>query len=313
MGPRHYEAFVKDLKSRTKKFTPFWSSTKGLLDFLKKNIKKPTPFASVEEAKKQCKNPKDERLGKYEPAIRSLVKVWGTNRPYKAEPLVVVAAPAVARGLGGDVTIAKKVCKSFMDVKIADVDFSPNVRAAAKRKRIGGKSLYDIVKKNWDPKVHGPLTLSNKHEAALNNTKRFEKFGGIQLDHLKPAYNFVEKERYAVCESITAAVIYECKKLKGFAGRMEWIGIFYPTQHKKRDGGYKTVYTTGHSIVVAHRQAGSDLSDVRTWGNYFVIDLWYYNLGMRDKYLYSSASDRGTYAQKEISKYKKLKVLVDVT
>ena len=89
MGPRHYEAFVKDLKSRTKKFTPFWSSTKGLLDFLKKNIKKPTPFASVEEAKKQCKNPKDERLGKYEPALRSLVKVWGTNKPYRSEAVPV--------------------------------------------------------------------------------------------------------------------------------------------------------------------------------------------------------------------------------
>jgi hypothetical protein len=94
-----------------------------------------------------------------------------------------------------------------------------------------------------------------------------------------------------------ATVISKCKAA-GFTGRMEWIGIPYTS-------------TTGHSIVIARRQG--QLSNVASWGDYFVIDLWYYNLGMRKEYVISSTAARNEYYASDIRDYVgKLKVMADI-
>ncbi|MEW6518190.1 MAG: hypothetical protein AB1461_02140 [Thermodesulfobacteriota bacterium] len=95
-GPAHYNAFLADLKNRTNKFTESRSSVKNLLKYLRDTKDAPLPFASVDAAKAHCKDRNDKRLDKYEPAIRALVRVWGTGTAYQAE-VARVAAPR-----GGD-------------------------------------------------------------------------------------------------------------------------------------------------------------------------------------------------------------------
>ena len=97
--------------------------------------------------------------------------------------------------------------------------------------------------------------------------------------------------RYAVCESIAATVISECKR-KGFAGTLEWIGIWYEQTGR-----------SGHSIVVANRVG--EINEPDTWGdNYFIVDMWYYNLDMRPSYLIAGEA-RNEYIKTDITPYLK--------
>jgi hypothetical protein len=300
-GREHVQAFIKDLEGSTKKFTRGRSSIEGLLDYLDAHANAPTPFTGQNEAAKfqdalgKCANTRDDRLLKYHEAIKRLVRVWGTNTPY---PALVIRSTATSGSRSDDIKIARQVCDSLAGIYIADVDFSPAVREAAKAKRFGSSNLYDIVKKDYTPAVQTSLEkvmTTEKNKAALSVLSVGRggvvtgvaqgRQAGIPLTGLKEIANSVAREGFAVCESITATIIAECKK-NGFAGRLEWVGIVYNPSNK-----------TGHSIVVAHRK-GNDLNDVSTWGDFFVIDQWYYNLGMRDKYLWDG-DDRTTYYNNE--------------
>lgn len=99
----------------------------------------------------------------------------------------------------------------------------------------------------------------------------------------------VIQNRFAVCESIAATIVYQCRQ-QGFHGRIEWIGIPYGPK-------------TGHAIVVAHRE-GDEVNNPSSWGdNWFIMDMWYYNLGMRDRYLWSTKQEQAYYLQKDITDY----------
>jgi hypothetical protein len=283
-GREHIQAFIKDLEGSTKKFTRTRSSVEGLLDYLDNHANPPAPFAGQNETAKfqdalgKCANTRDDRLQKYHEAIKRLVRVWGTNQAY---PALVIRSVVTSGSRSNDIKIASRVCESLAGIYIADVDFSPGVRLAAKAKRFGSSNLYDIVKKDYTHEVH------NKLEAAMTAAK-FKGRGHateVTKDGLEIIANKVLETGFAVCESITATIIWNCKE-NGFAGRLEWIGIVYDPKAK-----------TGHSIVVAHRK-GNDLNNVSTWGDYFIIDLWYYNLGMRSQYLWDG-TDRSTYYNKE--------------
>jgi hypothetical protein len=314
-GPEHFKAFLSDVIKSTETFTRSRSSLSQLLDFLEKNTSAPIPFAGgTDDAKSndailKCKNPRDARIEKYKPAIKRLVSVWGTNKSYPPRP--VVAAGSAGRAT--DIAIAEQVCKGLFDIKIIDVDFSDSVKAAAKKKVIGGKSLYEVVKAERDKYPAKYL----EHESAMTNEKANAavlRQPTLPLTNVNNIAKVVTKHGIAVCESIVATVISQCKA-KGFAGRMEWIGIPYPVllnpqepDPKKR----KFDTTKGHSIVVAHRQG--QLNDVTTWGNYFIIDLWYYNLGMRGEYLIGEPAARSQYYQSDIANYvSRLKVMADIS
>ena len=71
--------------------------------------------------------------------------------------------------LDNDLFIARYVCGRLFDVKIADVDFSPNVSAAAKKKMIAGKSLYATVKDDWESESR--KTDWQRHEMVLRMAK----------------------------------------------------------------------------------------------------------------------------------------------
>jgi len=286
MGRQHFQAFLGDLEKINNKFTRSRSSVAGLLDFLEKQIASPTPFAGQNEHAKvltalgKCQNPNDARLIKYHDAIKRMVGVWGTDRSY---PSIHVASVIVTGNRDSDIEIARQVCELLGDIRIADVDFSENVIEHAKRKLIDGGNLYDFVHANY-PAVQQQLEMVMTTEKA--NAKVHKTL--LPLSSLGKIADSVKKYKFAVCESIAATVISDCKK-KGFAGRLEWIGIVYTA-------------ITGHSIVVAHRQ-GNNLADIRTWGNYFIIDMWYYNLGMKDRYLWDGAA-RDSYYASEITRCK---------
>lgn len=319
-GPEHFKAFVDDVTKSTDTFTRSRSSLSHLLDFLEKNTTAPVPFGrpgasddtKCEDAISKCKNPRDARIEKYKPAIKRLVSVWGTNKLYPARPVAAV----VAVGSGGrakDIAIAEQVCTGLFAVKIIDVEFSDSVKAAAKKKMVGGKSLYDVVKAERDKYPAKYL----EHETAMTNEKANAavlRQPTLPLKNVNNIAKVVDKHGIAVCESIVATVISKCKA-GGFTGRMEWIGIPYPVllNPQEKDPKKRKFDTTrGHSIVVAHRQG--QLNNVSTWGDYFIIDLWYYNLGMRRDYLITEPAARSDYYQSDIANYVSgLKVMADIS
>ncbi|KQQ83760.1 hypothetical protein ASF73_17285 [Xanthomonas sp. Leaf131] len=228
-----------------------------------------------------------------------------------------------------DIKIARQVCGRLLDVKIADVDFSPNVTKAAKELRLGdGRTLYDTIKQDFDTVVTDvvkevrrvkkydkdgneffqellvPRTVSVDgaaerapeqskfyidHDKAMSSAKVLNVGNKMGEDGLRIIALNVIQNRFAVCESIAATIVYQCRQ-QGFHGRIEWIGIPYGPK-------------TGHAIVVAHRE-GDEVNNPSSWGdNWFIMDMWYYNLGMRDRYLWSTKQEQADYLQKDITDY----------
>ncbi len=61
----------------------------------------------------------------------------------------------------------------------------------------------------------------------------------------------------------------------------------------------------GHGIVVANRDPESDIKNPYLWGkHYFIMDLWYYNLGLKSKEIWTTNDERLDYITKEIIPYK---------
>jgi hypothetical protein len=105
----------------------------------------------------------------------------------------------------------------------------------------------------------------------------------------KTIAELVLKHKFAVCESIAATAIHLCLE-KGFAGRLELIGI-----------PYDKAATAGHAIVVANRSG--ELGKPETWGDdFFIIDMWYYNLGMKHLAIWAGSAKDG-YVAKDIAPY----------
>jgi hypothetical protein len=249
----------------------------------------------------------------------------------------VKAAKALANQALIDIALANAICSRLTDIMIADVDFSPAVREAAKKKMIGTMSLYDKVKKEFDivrdETGMGEVTKATKivrkavpasqsnpsgyveveqkswatvegvgrdaplqqrqsaafidHDKVLSAAKlRANGPEGIPKAFLAPITQNVLDSRYAVCESITATVVERCKAIPKFGGPIEWVGVWYSKK-------------SGHSIVIVDR--AGDLRNPKTWGqNWFIVDMWFYNLGMRNQYLWSTDEDRERYLDAEI-------------
>ena len=179
-----------------------------------------------------------------------------------------------------DVEIAKTVCKTFYgDLAIMDTSFSPGVtKAAKKRKMANGQSMYDYV-----------------DDKARSNIGGFGMMvigtGGVTRGGVRQTAKMVNEKRMAVCDSCAQTVIHFCLE-NGFQGSLEWVAIPYTRR-------------SGHSIVVAHRSQTSDLSgSQKSWGDYFVIDLWYWCLGMRSKAVFEKSGERSTYYNKDIRPYR---------
>lgn len=200
----------------------------------------------------------------------------------------------------------RRIAGGLTHVKIADVDFSDGVKKAARNKMVGDKNLYDTVKEEWDDangwaNASRPIaghrinqTPRGDHETAMNQaTLRAAMRGGLwgQADMRKIA-DAVTRWDYAVCESITATVLSRCLDA-GVSCHMEALGIQYTP-------------ATGHMIAVFDRVG--ELNDPTTWGgNCFIVDLWYFNLGMRPNFLYVDRQAEGFIYNEILKKNYKVK------
>ncbi|MDH0863366.1 hypothetical protein [Mitsuaria sp. GD03876] len=95
-------AFIAHVTDSTDKFTESRSSLRNLLAWLRTPTNQATRLADVAAAKRHCADPNDRRLAKYDPALRSLVVVWGTSNDYARTPPAPVATVAAAP-VGGSV------------------------------------------------------------------------------------------------------------------------------------------------------------------------------------------------------------------
>ncbi|MEY8689209.1 MAG: hypothetical protein AB9M53_04920 [Leptothrix sp. (in: b-proteobacteria)] len=207
--------------------------------------------------------------------------------------------------LGGDadLNIARYVGGTLLDVKIADVDFSEGVTAAAKAKTIGGRTLYQIVKAEWDTADQDRDSPRAQLDRAMMQLKM--PFGGSQRKKTESIAQLVLQHRFAVCESIAATIIHLCKA-KNFQGRLECIGIPYPGRPIRRvvegvevEMPGKSI--SGHQIVVGLREGTLNQPD--TWGDdFFIVDMWYYNLGMRNVFVHFGAAAR-EYVRADVQPY----------
>ena len=197
-GPAHYQVFQDDLKNRTSKFTQSRSSTKGLLDHLNKTKNNPQPFDSITAAKAYCKKPNDERLKKYEPALKALVRVWGTPNPYHAEAVVV------ATHRGGD-KYAKHTA-TWANLTVTDIPTG----VAGKYKLVQGFSDVD--------KVKGSAIAWTKQKTKCDAEKvesypqYWMKLGAMA----SKAQRSGDRKRYVRCFSCAAIAAYTLAKDRDF-------------------------------------------------------------------------------------------------
>ncbi|MFL6604970.1 MAG: hypothetical protein ACJ8R9_27040 [Steroidobacteraceae bacterium] len=257
-----------------------------------------TALTDLKDAIEAFKREKNEKYGDYTQSAREGAGKNITNLESE------VGARLHLLDLRAQICLAKTVCAKLFDVRIADVDFSDTVRAAAQAKMIAGKSLYQTVKDDWE----SPARLADwqGHErllfqSRLGTAKVMNGTGMSPLADLDKIAAVVKRHRYAVCESIAATFISE-SKVAGFSGRLEWLGIPYGVGK-------------GHCVCVVNRSG--TLSDPMSWGDdVFIVDLWYYNLGMRSLYLWSDDA-RNHYIRSEIVPYLStqggLKVIADIS
>ncbi len=268
------------------------------LGIVEKDPSNRTALTDLKDAIEAFKREKNEKYGDFTQSAREGAGKNITNLESE------VGARLHLLDLRGQISLAKTVCAKLFDVRIADVSFSANVKAAAQTKMIEGKSLYQTVKDDWESAAR--TADYQNHEGSMTQAKfratsRMKGTGTIPLADLDKIAAVVKRCRYAVCESITATFISE-SKAAGFSGRLEWVGIPYGPQR-------------GHAVCVVNRSG--TLSDPTSWGDdVFIVDLWYYNLGMRPLYLWSDDA-RNHYIQSEIVPYLStqggLKVLADIS
>ena len=179
-----------------------------------------------------------------------------------------------------DVEIANRVCRTFYgDLAIMDTSFSPAVTEAAhNRIMANGQTMYDYVVDKGQSNIGGfggQIVLPS----------------GVTRNGVRATALRVNNTRMAVCDSCAQTVIHFCLE-NAFQGPLEWIAIPYTRR-------------SGHSIVVAHRLQGSDLDgSEESWGDYFIIDLWYWCLGMNTKAVIEKPAERSIYYEEDIRPYR---------
>lgn len=263
----------------------------------------------IMEAISAFKTAKNRKYGDYKKSKRYRKDAqWNIDSLARAVTHISRRHPANAQQIK-----VRQVCSALKNIKMADVDFSPGVRAAAKKKMFNGESTYDLAKNTWESGLgqtpmpifsggRGPLkTPVVEHDHSMKNAKTMADIhhnGLIALADLEKIARVVKKWEWAVCESITATVMVECHKAN-IGCHMEWIGITYNKKKKM-----------GHSIAVFDRIG--DVNDPKTWGdNCYIVDMWYYQLGMRPDYLYVGKGCRD-FIDKEILKHQGVKLMAQL-
>jgi hypothetical protein len=266
-GPAHLEAFTTDLKSRTTTFTRKRSSILGLLEYLEQEKDNPLPFPGSNEqlriasARSKCHKSHDPRLTKYEPAIKALVKVWGSNLAYT--PVQVGMAFPQVRG-GSLVDNANTHRKTWSVITITD---RPTGEFDSHNRPIYD---YSHLKDGQAPQVESD-----------GATAAGWALGGKPGDHqVKPAYwlklgKLALNRKLGKCFSCAAAAVYTLVHDPNFDRyRIEVVGCA----------------DTDHYIVVVGRSGGRNrrvtlqrnpylgIGPASGWGAAaIVVDIWQAN------------------------------------
>lgn len=251
-GKEHFDAFLGDVKNRASWFTRSKSSVKGLLDFLEANTGNPKPFAGSPDAQfntalGHCANRLDERLEKYKPAIRALVAVWGSNRPYVVEKEAVKApAPsAPARGgLARDKATAEELLQQPAMRRIAVMD-ADSYGGSAGAIELCQRMQNDPYFPNYKHSHNTTPKTADAWEGLGKNTKKW----GL-----------------GNCHQCMAAAFAGLKAVQGWSSSIELVRF---------EAGHKSGH---HFLVVGRPKPSVTFNQTTDWGNAFVVDLWLQNL-----------------------------------
>ncbi|SMF13900.1 hypothetical protein SAMN02745866_00882 [Alteromonadaceae bacterium Bs31] len=194
-GPAHITAFLQDIRRCTNKFTRSRSSLRNLLTHLDNTKRNPVRFTSLQNAKAYCKKPNDRRLAKYDPALRALVNVWGTDRRYQTE-VINQPAPAVHRNA------FSKHQATWTGLTVTDIPVKNWNGVGPRYQNIQGFSDVDKVKGSaiaWTEikTLCGAANVESRHEYWL-------KLGSMAV---KPQRSG-NRARYVRCFSCAAIAAY---------------------------------------------------------------------------------------------------------
>jgi hypothetical protein len=268
-GPAHILAFEADLKSRTGTFTKSRSSTLDLFNYLETTKHDPTPFAGASEplkvqaAKAKCKNAADSRLAKYEPALRALVRVWGTGKPYVAEvggsTSPVVPAP-VSSGSWSKSKIETWIndvageLDKFKPMAVLDAGAFPGDINPSKKQEVLDRAAKYPVPQGSAGSTMGDAFMSQQSTA-------------WSITALKSVYEKVHSEKRGVCTSFARAAAYVLTVGRPSGPRIELVSYRNPKKNR-----------IAHVFVVLGRKGGLEggkLPDKSNWGSdTMIVDAW---------------------------------------
>jgi hypothetical protein len=239
-GAEHLREFEKDLRERNRWFTEAKSSTLGLLNFLDSNKQNPVPF-SLETAKSKCYNPYDVRLTKYEDAIKSLVRAWGTNQTYVRIPQQVVSG---CRGNRDDIQIAKNALASLQDIIVMDAD---------SYRQISSQQAVEMCQKMRDTQKHKEFLATQL--AIVNDLDKWIILG-----------KKTKQLKMGNCQQCMAAALVELINNQNWSSPIELV-------HTGKD-------RSGHHFLVVNRPGAGKLpiKNTNNWGESYSVDLWMQNL-----------------------------------
>jgi hypothetical protein len=238
-----FNAFLAHARSLTFWFTESNSSLSGLLEHLRNSKNKPKRFSNFRDALSKCANPNDARLGKYKPAIESLVAVWGTAADYQR-----ALATSKAMTLVNEVKAQLVACKNYAcnDVK----SFPQCVNTALP------KSDQDRIKGAKQQRTGMPISCNGTWNTVA----------------LRQAYDNVKSHQAG-----------ECTNYAYYAGHILSQGRTTPKPRIEIVSWAPGVVGSAHCYVVVGRTGDTPkgmLPPVNAWNNDCVIvDCWALTLG----------------------------------
>ena len=273
-------AFIAHVKKLTGKFTESRSSLRNLLVFLRIPANSKKRFISEQDIKNRCANPRDSRLAKYGPAIKELMRVWGTTLDYGQKTAPVIPPPATVSGnpatLVSEVRAELEKCRKYAcnDVGTFPQCINPAV----------SKGEYQRIR-HPDVKPVGPPIQSPDRSWKTTS--------------LKVAYGAVNRNQAA-----------ECTNYAYYAGHLLGTGKATP-KPRIEIVSWEGVGTAKHLFVMVGRK-GETLKDgmvppVSQWNSdLIIVDCWALTLGWECVYT------KDNYCFKDTMMYP-LKVQMDST
>lgn len=240
-----YNKFVEHVQKSTKKFTKQRSSLLPLFSILDDQLSKKDVVRLKKEDVEKALG-KDKRVAKYQEAITSLLKVWGTKEDYEIPKQVIIIKDSTFSPVSDDWDLkdlkekAAEIVNKIFREKIV-VDEWTNEEW----------NLEAISKSSKETSIAAGTYVS----AYLNKKNDFR---GYTLNYGKALNN--KKDAMLRCGECTSLAIYRMSQDKAFAK----VPIYAVSQGKPTSGG--------HWFAVVGDIEGFEYG--KTSKSCFVVDLW---------------------------------------